>query len=75
MGSKTKKIKAAGKFGSGYGVKVRSEYNSIEELQRQRQPSPFYKKGKAKRVAAGIWKDQKTGKLFAGPAYTLVEKK
>lgn len=75
MGSKTKKIKAAGKFGAGYGVSLRSEYNSIEELQRKRQPSPYYKKGRAKRIAAGIWKDLKTGKIFAGPAYTLVEKK
>ena len=75
MGAKTKKIKAAGKFGSGYGVRVRTQYNAIEELQRKRQPSPFYKKGRAKRIAAGIWKDQKTGKIFAGPAYTLIEKK
>ena len=74
MGSKTKKIKAAGKFGAGYGVRVRNEYNSIEEVQRKKQKSP-HSNGRAVRVASGIWKDLKTGKLFAGPAYHLGFKK
>ena len=75
MGRKTKKIKAAGKFGAGYGVNVRSRYNKIESSQRQPQPSPFHPTGKAKRIAAGIWKCLKTGKVFAGPAYYLQERK
>ena len=75
MGAKTKKIKAFGKFGAGYGVRVRSIYNSVESLQRKKQPSPLHPKGRAKRIAAGIWKDLRTGKVFAGPAYTLLEKK
>jgi len=74
MGAKTKKIKAAGKFGPGYGTRVRSEYNKIEAIQRKRQISPFYNKAKAVRVASGIWKCKKTGKVFAGPAYYLNEK-
>ncbi len=74
MGSKTKKIKAAGKFGSKLGVSVRREYNAIESLQRKKQKSPF-SKGRAKRIASGIWKDVKTGKIFAGPAYVLESKK
>ncbi len=75
MGAKTKKIKAAGKFGPGYGVRVRREYNSIEDNQRKRQVSPFYAKAKAKRIAAGIWQCEKTGKIFAGPAYHLGDQK
>lgn len=75
MGAKTKKIKAAGKFGAGYGIRVRKNYNKIEELQRKRQISPFYSKARAKRIAAGIWKCLKTGRIFAGPAYILEEKK
>ncbi len=71
MTAKTKKSKAFGKFGAGYGVRVKSEYNEIEAAQRKRQVSPFYSKGKAKRLAAGIWKCMKTGKVFAGPAYSL----
>ena len=74
MGTKTKKIKAAGKFGVGYGIHVRQKYNTIEALQRKRQISPFYAKAQAKRIAAGIWKCIKTGKVFAGPAYVLNEK-
>ena len=74
MGSKTKKIKAFGKFGAGYGVRVRNEYNAIEEEQRKRQISPHSKK-RAKRIASGIWKDLKTGRIFAGPAYVLNPKK
>lgn len=75
MGSKTKKIKAAGKFRAGLGVHVRTPYNAVESLQRKSQPSPFHPKGKAKRIAAGIWKCKKTGRIFAGHAYYLVEKK
>lgn len=75
MGTKTKKIKAAGKFGAGYGTRVRKNYNAIEELQRKRQISPFYPKGKVKRISAGIWKCIKTGRIFAGHAYYLEAKK
>jgi ribosomal protein L37AE/L43A len=74
MGSKTKKIKAAGKFGAHTGVNVRHEYNAIESEQRKKQQSPYHPKGKAKRIAAGIWKDMKTGRI-AGPAYVLNSKK
>ena len=71
MASKTKKAKSAGKFGAGYGTHVRKLYNAIELDQRKRQVSPYYAKTRAKRLAAGIWKCVKTGKVFAGPAYTL----
>jgi ribosomal protein L37AE/L43A len=71
MGAKTKKIKAAGRFSGGIGIRARNSFNAIEANQRVRQVSPYYAKGKAKRIAAGIWKDIKTGKIFAGPAYTL----
>jgi large subunit ribosomal protein L37Ae len=75
MASKKKKIGAAGKYGAGYGRNVRVMFNAIEASQRQTQPSPFHPKGRAKRIAAGIWKCQKTGKVFAGPAYYIKEKK
>ena len=75
MGSKTKKIKAAGKFGAGFGKSVRDRYNDVESMQRKFQPSPFHPTGRAKRIAAGIWKCMKTGRIFAGNAYYLAEKK
>lgn len=71
MASKLKRSKAFGKFGAGYGVRVKGRYNTIEAQQRKRQTSPFYSKAKAKRMASGIWKCSKTGKVFAGPAYSL----
>jgi ribosomal protein L37AE/L43A len=71
MGSKTKKIKHAGRFSGGIGVHARKRFNAVEAGQRKRQVSPYYAKGKAQRIAMGIWKDVKTGKVFAGPAYTL----
>lgn len=71
MGAKTKKVKSAGKFGARIGTRSRKRYNKIELTQRKRQTSPFYSKARAKRIAAGIWKDLKTGKIFAGPAYSL----
>ena len=74
MGSKTKKVGAAGKFGAGYGTNVRKNFNAIEVLQRKRQVSPFYSKTRVKRIASGIWKDIKTGKIFAGPSYSLTTK-
>jgi len=71
MGQKTKKIKAAGKFGAGYGRRARNKYNKVEALQRKAQKSPYHPTGKVKRVAVGIWRCVKTGKVFAGPAYHL----
>ena len=74
MGAKKKKIKAFGKFGAGYGVRVKNRFNAIESLQRKFQPSPFHPNARAKRIAAGIWKCMKTGRVFAGHAYYLREK-
>lgn len=71
MASKTKKILSAGKFSGGIGTRARNEYNAIEAVQRKSQQSPFHPRGKAKRIAAGIWKCTKTGKVFAGNAYFL----
>lgn len=74
MGSKRKKIGSAGKFGAGYGTKVRKEFNAIEVHQRKKQQSPFHPRGKMKRIAAGIWQCLKTGKIMAGSAYTVESK-
>ncbi len=71
MASKTKKTQSFGKFGAGYGTRVKKTYNIIEEKQRARQSSPYHPKSQAKRIAAGIWQCMKTGKIFAGPAYSL----
>ncbi|MDO8467995.1 MAG: 50S ribosomal protein L37ae [Nanoarchaeota archaeon] len=68
---KTKKVGASGRFGARYGKKVRARVTIVENKQRQHQRSPFNPKGKAKRIASGIWKDKKSGRIFAGNTYYL----
>ena len=71
MTAKRKKIKAAGRFGAGYGTRVRKKLNKIEALQRKKQTCPFCSKVGVKREAAGIWHCFKCKKRFTGPAYVL----
>ncbi len=68
---KTKKIRHAGRFGAGYGTRVRNKLNSIEQFQRKKQICPHCSRTGIKRVAAGIWHCTKCDKRFAGPAYFL----
>ena len=75
MASKSKKTKAFGKFGAGYGTRVKAKYNKIEAIQKKKQASPFHPTGRVKRLSAGIWKCVKTGKVFAGGAYIVNVKK
>ncbi|MAE49548.1 50S ribosomal protein L37ae [Candidatus Pacearchaeota archaeon] len=74
MTAKTKKIKAAGRFSGGIGTRARKVFNKVEATQRRRQPSPFHPRAQAKRIAAGIWRCLKTGKIFADGAYTVSSK-
>jgi ribosomal protein L37AE/L43A len=74
MTSKRKKIGAAGKFSGGIGTRARKVFNKVEKTQRTRQPSPFHPRAQAKRIAAGIWRCVKTGKIFADGAYTVTSK-
>ena len=71
MPSKSKKSKSAGRFGARYGKRVRDRLVQVESKQRIKQQSPFHPKGTAKRLAAGIWKCSRTGKVFADNAYAL----
>ncbi len=73
MPNKSKKTKSAGRFGPRYGKRVRDRLVQVESKQRVKQKSPFHPRGVAKRIAAGIWKCSKTGKVFADNAYALDE--
>lgn len=68
---RTKKVKAAGKFGAGYGTSLRTRFNAVDSLQRKKQNCPHCKKPGVKRLAAGIWHCEHCGAQFAGHAYTL----
>ena len=67
---KTKKVKAAGRFGARYGRRVRTKIAEIESVQRKKQRCMFCD-GVAKRLAKGIWQCNKCGKKFAGHVYFL----
>jgi large subunit ribosomal protein L37Ae len=71
MTTKLKKSKSAGRFGARYGKKVRARLVNVEVKQRQKQKSPFHPNSTAKRIASGIWKCSKTGKVFANNTYYL----
>ncbi len=72
--ARTKKIKSAGRFGAGYGIRVRKRIKKIEETQRKKQECPFCGKKGIKKIASGIWQCKKCGKKFASGAYTVRKK-
>ena len=67
---RTKKVKAAGRFGARYGTRVRRKIADVESTQRKKQECIFCK-GTVKRVSTGIWQCKKCNKKFAGHAYFL----
>ena len=67
---RTKKVKAAGRFGARYGRSVRIKITDVESNQRKKQQCPFCN-GTAKRLSKGIWQCKKCAKKFAGHAYYL----
>lgn len=75
MATKTKKIKAAGRFGAGYGSTPKRKLAEIESKQRKKQKCPFCGKLGAKRISKGIWQCTKKscGKKFASDAFYLRE--
>ena len=70
---KTKKVKAAGRYGVRYGRKARGKIANIESIQRKKQQCIFCN-GVAKRLSKGIWKCKKCDKKFAHHTYILPKK-
>jgi len=71
MTSKSKKSKAAGRFGARYGKRTRVKLVKVESKQRVKQKCPFCEKLGAKRLSNGIWKCSKCDKKFAAGTYHL----
>jgi len=67
---RTKKVKAAGRFGVRYGRRVRTKIAEIESKQRKKQDCLFCN-GVAKRLSKGIWKCNKCDKKFAAHTFFL----
>ncbi|MEK6913594.1 MAG: 50S ribosomal protein L37ae [Nanoarchaeota archaeon] len=74
MPSKSKKTKAAGRFGARYGRSVRTKLASVEQKQRIKQKCPYCGKSGVKRLSKGIWKCSKCEKKFASDVYYLENK-
>jgi len=71
MTTKSKKTKAAGRFGARYGKTVKVRLVKVEDKQRKKQSCPFCKKFGVKRLSKGIWKCPKCDKKFASHTYFL----
>lgn len=69
---RTRKVKAAGRYGARYGRAVRVKIAEIESSQRKKQKCIFCN-GTAKRLSKGIWLCKKCGKKFASHAYYLTK--
>jgi len=69
---KTKKVGAAGRFGSRYGKKLRTNFVNVEREKAAGRPCPSCLKNALKREAAGVWYCKGCGYRFAGKAYKPV---
>ena len=69
MSKRTKKVGAAGRFQSRYGVRARTRVRDIENIQKGKHICPNCGKKSVKRAGTGIWKCSKCNYTFAGAAY------
>jgi len=68
--ARTKLLKAAGRFGTRYGIRIKRKIAEVESIQRKKQQCLFCN-GRAVRLSKGIWQCKKCNKKFAGHAYYL----
>jgi large subunit ribosomal protein L37Ae len=66
---KTKKVGAAGRFGSRYGKRIGVNFVNIERLKHSKFVCPNCMKNRVKRESAGIWYCPSCKYKFAGKAY------
>ncbi|MBL7058958.1 50S ribosomal protein L37ae [Candidatus Pacearchaeota archaeon] len=71
MATKSKKSRAAGRFGARYGKKIKVKLVKVEDKQRKKQKCPFCEKIGIKRLSKGIWKCPRCDKKFASDIYYL----
>ena len=69
MAKRTKKVGPAGRYGSRYGVRARSQVRNVELVQRKKHICPSCGHQKVKRHDTSIWHCSKCGIKFAGGAY------
>ena len=69
MAKRTKKVGPAGRLGSRYGVRARTQVRNVELVQKNKHICPSCGYKKVKRVSTGIWQCGKCKTKFAGGAY------
>lgn len=72
MTRRTKKTKSSARFGSRYGVSVRTQIRDIEVEQKKWHLCPQCNYQKVKRLSTAIWQCRHCGLQFAGRAYTPI---
>ena len=65
---RTKKVGSTGKFGTRYGLRIRTKILKVEA--KKTKVCPYCGRKQLKRVAAGVWECKKCSTKFAGGAYT-----
>jgi large subunit ribosomal protein L37Ae len=71
MTTKSKKTRAAGRFGARYGKKAKDKLVKVEDKQRVKQKCPFCQKLGVKRLEKGVWKCPRCDKKFASNTFHL----
>ena len=66
---KTKKVGAAGRFGSRYGKRVGANFAQVMKLRKTKWACPRCMKKSVKRESSGVWHCPACGERFAGKAY------
>tara|TARA_Y100000310_G_scaffold323580_1_gene384193 strand:+ start:1169 stop:1399 length:231 start_codon:yes stop_codon:yes gene_type:complete len=69
--ARTKKVKSAGRFRTGYGLRVRKRLKKVEDRQHEKQICPFCQKKGVKRKSKGIWHCKKCKKKFASGTFYI----
>ncbi len=67
--ARTKKVGAAGRYGSRYGRSIRKKVLKVEIEKNKKVACPHCLNEKLHRVASGVWLCKKCGLKVAGKAY------
>lgn len=70
MSRRTKKVGSSGKFGPRYGLSVKKQIRSIDQMRSSKYTCPRCYKKNVKRVSSGIWECRSCSYKFAGGAYS-----
>lgn len=68
--TRTKKVKASGRYGVRYGARLRKRIREIDATVKVLHRCPRCKQMRVKQQSVGIWECRKCGYTFTGGAWT-----